>query len=109
MREGDGLRVHPKMPPLRVVRVDPGRCLVALGASDPAARDAGRPWMSCTWLLLVEPLGERRSRFLSRYRAACSDDVATRLQFGPILAEPIGFVMDRRMLLGVKERAEGRR
>jgi len=64
--------------------------------------------MACTWLFLIEPLGEHRCRFLSRYRAACSDDVAPRLQFGPLLAEPIGFVMDRRMLLGVKERAEGR-
>jgi hypothetical protein len=26
--------------------------------------------------------------------------------FGPYLTEAIGFVMDRRMLLGVKERAE---
>ena len=27
--------------------------------------------------------------------------------FGPTLVEPISFAMDRRMLLGVKERAEG--
>ena len=43
---------------------------------------------------------------LSRYRCACSDDVARHLQFGPTLLEPIGFAMDRRMLMGVKERVE---
>jgi hypothetical protein len=47
-----------------------------------------------------------RCRFVSRFRGACSDDLATRLAAGPGLLEPIGFAMDRRMLLGVKERAE---
>ena len=35
--------------------------------------------------------------------------LATRLAFGPTFVEPIGFAMDRRMLLGVKERAESKR
>jgi hypothetical protein len=34
--------------------------------------------------------------------------LADRLRYGPTLVEPVGFVMDRRMLLGVKERAERR-
>ena len=34
------------------------------------------------------------------------DDLATRLIFGPAIVEPIGFAMDRRMLAGIKERAE---
>lgn len=106
VKAGDGLRLHPQLPPLEVVQVDPGRNFLAVGASDPAARAAGRPWMTCTWLFAVEPLGAERCRFVSRYRVACSDDLVTRLQFGPALVEPIGFVMDRRMLLGVKERAE---
>jgi hypothetical protein len=75
----------------------------------PAAEDAqraGKPWAAISWLFFVEPLGERLCRVISRYRCACSDDIATRLQLGPALLEPIGFAMDRRMLLGVKERAE---
>jgi hypothetical protein len=55
---------------------------------------------------LVEPLDDRRCRLISRYRAASSGDLATRLALGPALLEPVGFAMDRRMLLGVKERAE---
>jgi hypothetical protein len=62
--------------------------------------------VEATWLFLVEPLGPGRFRFISRYRANGSDDVATRLSFGPTFIEPVGFAMDRRMLLGVKERAE---
>jgi hypothetical protein len=109
VREGDGLSLHPKMPPLRVVQVVPGRCFVAHGQADAVARAEGRPWVEVTWLFLVEPLGAGRSRFISRYRATSSRDLATRLQFGPGVVEPIGHHMDRRMLLGVKERAEGAR
>jgi hypothetical protein len=43
---------------------------------------------------------------VSRYRCATSDDLATRLQFGPTFIESVGFAMDRRMLRGIKERAE---
>ncbi len=39
-----------------------------------------------------------------RFRAACSTDLATRLTMGPTLLEPVGFAMDRRMLLGIRDR-----
>lgn len=97
--------LHPDAPPLSVVEVFPGRCFVA-HAADESARAAGQPWVAASWLFLVEPLGPGRCRFLSRYRADCSDDLVTRLTFGPALVEPVGFAMDRRMLKGVKGRAE---
>jgi len=40
------------------------------------------------------------------YRCDCSDDLATLVAMGPNFMERVGFAMDRRMLLGVKERAE---
>jgi len=71
-----------------------------------ASAEAGAPWVAASWLFLVEPLDRGRSRFVSRYRVACSDTLRTRLAFGPALVEPIGAEMDRRMLLGVKAMAE---
>jgi hypothetical protein len=59
-----------------------------------------------SWLLEIEPLGRERCRVISRQRIACSRDLGTRWSMGPTLLEPIGFAMDRRMLLGIKERAE---
>ncbi|SDS01487.1 SRPBCC family protein [Actinopolymorpha singaporensis] len=103
--EGGELLVHPQVMPLRVVTVSPGRSFVAY-VDDEAAREEGRPWARATWLLAVEPLNARRTRFLSRFRADSSDDLVTRLTFGPSLLEPISVVMDRAMLRGVKERAE---
>src|SRR5690606_19131942 len=105
-RPGDRLVLHPKLPALEVVGVVPGRWLLAHGEPPPGARARGDPWVAVTWLLLVEDLGAGRSRFVSRYRCATSDDLATRLRFGPTLVEPVAFAMDRRMLLGVKARAE---
>jgi len=104
-RAGDTLVLHPKARPIPITKVEPGRYFLAH-----APRAAGESWAAVSWLFLVEPLSPGRSRFISRFRSDCSDDLATRLAYGPLLVEPVGFVMDRRMLRGVKERAErGRR
>lgn len=103
-REGDGLVLHPRMPPLRIVSVERGRHMVAHAPADADARAMGKPWAEASWLFLVEPLGPSRCRVVSRYRCAGSDDLRTRLSFGPTLLEPIGFAMDRRMLRGIRDR-----
>ena len=108
LRPGDALVLHPHVPPLRVVAAEPGRYLLAEAAADPLARVIGAGWVAVSWLIFIEPLANTRCRLISRYRCACSDDVATRLAFGPVLVEPVGFAMDRRMLLGIKQRAERR-
>jgi len=103
---GDALYVHPRMPPLKIAALERGRWYVAHGAPDLAARAAGKPWVSVSWLFAIEPLAAARCRVISRYRAAHSQDLQTRLSFGASLLRPIGFAMDRRMLLGIRERAE---
>ena len=103
--EGDALLMHPDLPPLPVAAVEPGRWYVAHGAPDPDA-EAGA---AVSWLFFLEPLGDHRCRFISRYRCATSDDLATRLQFGPAVVEPIGSAMDIEMLKGVRDRAEAAR
>jgi hypothetical protein len=106
VKEGDGLRMHPDVPALPVVLVEPGRCFVAHLGPEPGTDLEHDHWANVSWLFLVEPLGPHRCRAVSRYRCATSDDLATRLQFGPAFIEPVGFAMDRRMLRGIKERAE---
>ena len=106
MKVGDQLYVHPKGPPLQIAALERGRWLVASGAADEAAKAAGRPWVAVSWLFYVEPLPGGRSRCISRYRADYSEDLRTRVSFGPSLLEPIGFAMDRRMLQGIRERVE---
>lgn len=100
-RPGDRLVLHPKGPPLTVAEVVEGRHLVGHGPADEAARAEGLPWAAVSWLLAAEPLAHDRTRVVSRYRCAYSDDRRTRLTMGPALLEPIGSVMDRGMLRGI--------
>ncbi|KAE8766063.1 hypothetical protein GB883_00010 [Georgenia thermotolerans] len=106
LRTGDGLVLHPRSPALPVVALEPGRWFVAHAAADTGAVASGKPWTAVSWLFHLEDLPGGRCRFVSRFRSASSRDALTRITFGPTLVEPIGYVMDRRMLLGVKERAE---
>lgn len=99
-RSGDGLVLHPKAPPL-AVDVSPGKWLLASTHSPD-----GKSRVDVSWLFFLEPLGLWRTRLVSRYRCATSDDLATRMKMGPTFVEPVGFAMDRRMLLGIKDRAE---
>lgn len=102
---GQPFMLHPKAS-LVVTAVERGRWFVVYGAPDEAAKKAGKPWVGASWLFHLEPLGADRSLLVSRYRATSSDDLATRLLAGEALMEPVGFAMDRRMLLGVKQLAE---
>jgi hypothetical protein len=102
---GDALRLHPDMPPLPIVEVHEGHHFVA--HAQPVTGGAlSDEWVDVSWLFLVEAMYDRRCRVISRYRCATSNRPATRLQFGPTLVEPISFAMDRRMLRGIKARAE---
>jgi hypothetical protein len=104
----DHVRLHPRVPPLSVERLERERYFVAYAPCDEAARAAGKPWAMASWLFQLEPLTADSCRVITRFRAACSADLATRLALGPTLLEPIGFAMDRRMLFGIKQRAERR-
>ena len=106
LERGDKLLLHPKAPALEIVRLERGRHFVAYAPLDEAARNAGKPWAASSWLFELEELPQRRTRLITRCRVACSPDFATRLALGPGLLEPIGFAMDRRLLLGIKERVE---
>lgn len=101
LRVGDPFFLHPKIPPLRVIDVVPGRQLLIEGQGD------GRTLPHVSWLFLLEPRGESRCRVISRYRVAYEDALAMRLSAGPLFLEPIGATMDRRMLRGLRALVEG--
>jgi hypothetical protein len=103
---GDDLVLHPEAPHLRIVEVKAGRYLVAHGAPDPRLSASADRWIAASWLFLVRPLAAHRCQVISRYRVATSRHLWVRLQYGPTFVEPIGFAMDRRMLKGIKRRAQ---
>jgi hypothetical protein len=111
---GDELRLHPHAPGLTIAAVEPGRWFLAHADSADSQQvtpSASAPeWIAVSWLFFLEPLPGGRTRFISRFRMAYTGaSLRDRLMYGPYLTESIGFVMDRRMLLGVKKRAEAER
>jgi len=105
VKRGDPLRLAPSMPPLTIVVVEPGRALVAHADS----RDepgGGARFVAVSWAFVLEPRPQGHTRVISRFRSACSDDLASRLAYGPYLTEAVGFAMDRKMLRGLRARVE---
>ena len=103
---GDELKIHPSAPGFVVTAVREGEWLVARSQQVADGTKVLDPEAAVSWLFFLEPLPGGKTRFISRYRAHHGDSWKARLAYGPALMEPVGFVMDRRMLLGVKERVE---
>ena len=104
---GGELRFHPKGPPMKIAAVGEGRWFVAHAPFGPEVTPSGDPKAGVSWLFFLEPLEGDRTRFISRFRTRYDETWKNRLAMGPTTIESVGFMMDRRMLLGVKERVEG--
>jgi hypothetical protein len=63
------------------------------------------PWGQTTWSIGLYPLDEEHTRLVSRVRARI-DHWSPQIAFWAALLDPGQFIMERKWLLGVKERAE---
>jgi hypothetical protein len=99
-RVGDPFRLHPDVA-LDVVDVDPGHALVVRGGV-PAGGTDGTPPYDFSWAFVVTADGTgSRLRIRERYRYT--------QRWAPALVEPVAivsFVMTRKMLHGIRDRAE---
>lgn len=87
---GDRIEMMPGMGPV-VVDLEPGHHIVS-------AEPTG------SWCLLVEPLGEGRSRLISRWRQDWPHTFASSIWVAVV--DPGAFIMERKMLLRIRELAE---
>jgi hypothetical protein len=78
---------------LDVVAVEDGHCFVARA-----------PDQTMSWCLAVEPLDQHSCRLISRWRARWCITPASALWIA--LSDPGAFIMEPKMLLGIKARAE---
>ena len=93
LRIGDQVWLHPKAPPLRVLAIEPERAIV----------------LEKCWTFVLRPIDENTTRLIIRGRGEFNPD----LKNGVLnfflwrgVFEPAHFIMERKMLLGLKERAE---
>lgn len=106
---GDLIRLGPEgYPCFRVHQVDPPRSLVLVGADPKAPHDAATPDSPggfATWQWQLRPLaGGLATRLLVRQRLTHPPQTSATVLWHVV--EPIGFVMERQMLRGIKQRAE---
>ena len=108
-KPGDVIRMHPgdSMPVFKVARVEPPQTFLLGG---PAAYDEKlKMTIGVTWLFYLEPKPLDCTRLIVRWRTFYDPDtVANRMWFGPLLVENLDFVMETKMLEGIKQRVEAK-
>ena len=105
LRVGDVVWLHPKAPPLPVILVEPYRAIV-LGSAVEGERGVGDAILgSGTWGFYLKEVNENTTRLLIRGRGTGgSGPLGWFVNY--VMFEPAHFIMERKMMLGIKERAE---
>ena len=106
---GDAMSFYPGAP-MTVAVADPPHALVLWQVtSGGKAIDPAGPWgddhVAWSWAFVLEPVDATRTRRLVRMRVSYRP-VAKWAPFMWLLVEPAHFVMGRRQLLGIRQRAE---
>lgn len=111
LRVGETISLAPdNAMPLVVMVLEPERALVirtcdrATGAPLPPG-DYPKGEIAGSWAWMLEPLPAERTRLVARWRSAWRPSPAVTI-FQALVLEPAQFIMERRMLLGIKARAE---
>lgn len=84
-----------------LARIDPERALVF------RTRRIGAEHFDGSWAFVLEPSGTKATRLIVRGRAAASAGIGQRA-FELLVFEPVHFMMEHKMLNGLKAYAEGR-
>ena len=92
---GDAERLGKSGPVMRVNTLDPEQSMVL-------ASDEGT-WV---WAFGLYPIGDGRTRLVSRNRIAAPGAPLPLRAFQTLVMEPGSLIMERKMLLGIKERSE---
>jgi hypothetical protein len=98
LRVGDAVRLHPKAPPLPVLICEPPKALVLGSNTDSPG----------TWGFYLKEVGEDTTRLIVRGRGEWKPSPLSWLG-AYVVFEPAHFIMERKMLLGIKQRAEALR
>jgi hypothetical protein len=96
---GDSIKLHPEAPGIPVVLVDSAKAIV-MGGSDESQLNAS------SWSFLLQGLDVSNSRLIARFRSSYSPTLGNIL-LQRIFVQPTSLFMQKRMMIGIKQRAEG--
>jgi hypothetical protein len=101
LKSGDVIRLAPGNAPFfEVAAMEPNRALVLKGGGSQMP-DA----MSPSWAFCLDQTGANESRLIARYRMDYPRTLGNMMMWRGIM-DPLFFVMERRMLIGIQRRAE---
>lgn len=103
LKAGDAVRLAPNFPGIPVAIVEKNRALVLGGKGIP---ERHIPLVS--WAFVLVPVSGNATRLLVRWRSQTPKTVYD-LVFSKYLLEPIHFTMERKMMLGIRERGGAHR
>jgi len=108
---GDGIRLHPKVS-IPITVIEPGRALVLhvrantqTGRTFELTDTMPEKYLNISWVFFLDELDEGTTRLISRWRGDYNPSLGNALIYR-VFTEQISFVMDRKMLLGIKQRVE---
>lgn len=93
LKVGDKVWLHPKAPPVEVAAIEPKRAIVL------------KPWGA----FVLQPIDEKTTRMIIRSQGDYERDLnnaVLNFVLWRVFYEPAHFIMERKMLLGIKARAE---
>jgi len=114
LKVGDGVKLAPPMPGFPVAIVEPSRAIVLhgdtrIGSVPVPASNAKGDYYATTWGFYLIPHDNSTTRLIARMCSDYNTKFANTMMYGPPLVEPISCVMQRKMLLGIKQRVEAGR
>ena len=93
LKVGDKVWLHPEAPPVEVAAIEPERAIVL------------KPWGA----FVLQPIDEKTTRMIIRSQGDYEPDLnnaVLNFLLWRVFYEPAHFIMERKMLLGIKARAE---
>jgi hypothetical protein len=88
-----------------VTLLEPHRAMVFVSPSDAERISRGGRAESGTWTFILDPIDDHTTRLILRSRGAQAENLAAML-FGRLVFDPDHFIMERKMMLGIKQRTE---
>jgi hypothetical protein len=88
---------------VKVAMIEPCRYLVLVSLKDFEAISRNGSADEGTWSFILEPIDDHTTRFIIRSRSGASARLDRFLVF-----DPIHFIMERKMMLGIRDRAEAK-
>jgi hypothetical protein len=111
LQVGDSVRLSADMPGYPVVSVEIDRAIVLYTDSrtGPTPFPTGKKpgdYFASSWVFFLDEADDNMTRLITRLRSDYNPRLLHKVMFGPTLQEPLSTAMQRKMLQGIRKRAE---